>query len=188
FQITRLFETAFSTPAMTEYGFASSLQSLIKVRKQVMDRSGLGDANRVGGSDIEQSWFNYIKECTLIGIDIGQKNLDQVLSDPNPMTAIRFDSRIYGTRIMLSGSSSDLDCTDAYSQLKLMTESTFIPRLKQVLSASLGTSSATDTDDVIRNALNNLGLASVNTQEYMTASVLLPIYEQSVTGKYMDDQ
>lgn len=117
-----------------------------------------------------------------------QKNLDQVLSDPNPMTAIRFDSRIYGTRIMLSGSSSDLDCTDAYSQLKLMTESTFIPRLKQVLSASLGTSSATDTDDVIRNALNNLGLASVNTQEYMTASVLLPIYEQSVTGKYMDDQ
>lgn len=107
FQITRLFETAFSTPAMTEYGFASSLQSLIKVRKQVMDRSGLGDANRVGGSDIEQSWFNYIKECTLIGIDIGQKNLDQVLSDPNPMTAIRFDSRIYGTRIMLSGSSSD---------------------------------------------------------------------------------
>ncbi|MBJ6945672.1 hypothetical protein, partial [Vibrio cholerae] len=77
---------------------------------------------------------------------IGQKNLDQVLSDPNPMTAIRFDSRIYGTRIMLSGSSSDLDCTDAYSQLKLMTESTFIPRLKQVLSASLGTSSATDTD------------------------------------------
>ncbi|ATC56794.1 conjugal transfer protein TraG N-terminal domain-containing protein [Vibrio anguillarum] len=188
FQITRLFETAFSTPAMTEYGFASSLQSLIKVRKQVMDRSGLGDANRVAGSDIEQSWFNYIKECTLIGIDIGQKNLDQVLSDPNPMTAIRFDSRIYGTRIMLSGSSSDLDCTDAYSQLKLMTESTFIPRLKQVLSASLGTSSATDTDDVIRNALNNLGLASVNTQEYMTASVLLPIYEQSVTGKYMDDQ
>ena len=57
FQITRLFETAFSTPAMTEYGFASSLQSLIKVRKQVMDRSGLGDANRVGGSDIEQSWL-----------------------------------------------------------------------------------------------------------------------------------
>ncbi|MFP4865402.1 conjugal transfer protein TraG N-terminal domain-containing protein [Providencia rettgeri] len=56
------------------------------------------------------------------------------------------------------------------------------------MSASLGTSSATDTDDVIRNALNNLGLASVNTQEYMTASVLLPIYEQSVTGKYMDDQ
>ncbi|CSI63939.1 IncF plasmid conjugative transfer protein TraG [Vibrio cholerae] len=33
-----MFETAFSTPAMTEYGFASSLQSLIKVRKQV--RSG----------------------------------------------------------------------------------------------------------------------------------------------------
>lgn len=188
FQITRLFETAFSTPAMTEYGFASSLQSLIKMRKQVMDRSGLGEANRVNGSDIEQSWFNYIKECTLIGIDIGQKNIDQVLSDTNPMSAIRFDSRIYGTRIILSGASSDLDCTDAYNQLKLMTESPFMPRLKQVLSASLGTASATETDDVIRNALNNLGLASVNTQEYVIAAVLLPIYEQSVTGKYMDDQ
>ncbi len=188
FQITHLFETAFSTPAMTEYGFASSLEALIKVRKQVMDRSGLGDANRVGNSDIEQSWFNYIKECTLIGIDIGQKTIDEILSDPNPFTAIKFDSSIYGTQIMLSGNNSDLDCTQAYGQLKLMTETSFIPKLKHVLSASLGTASETATDDLIRNALNNLGLASVNTQEYIAASVLLPIYEQSVTGKYMDDQ
>lgn len=189
FQITRLFETAFSTPAMTEYGFASSLQSLMKVRKQVMDRTGLGEANRVGGSDIEQSWFNYIKECTLIGIDIGQKSLDEVLSDPNPMMAVRFDSRMYGTRIHVGGGSpQDLDCTSAYGQLKQVTESRFIPELKRVLSAALGTRSATETDDQIRAALNNLGLVSVNTQEYMVASVLLPVYEQSVTGKYMDDQ
>jgi conjugal transfer mating pair stabilization protein TraG len=189
FQITRLFETAFSTPAMTEYGFASSLQTLARLRKQVMDRTGLGSANRIGGADMEASWFNYLKECTLIGIDIGQKSLDELLNDPNPLSAVRFDSRIYGTQVILSGGNpQDLDCTTAYTQLVQMTEASFLPQLRQVLSAALGTASGTETDDQIRAALNNLGLAAVNAQHYMTAAVLLPIYEQSVTGKYLDDQ
>ena len=189
FQITRLFETAFSTPAMTTYGFASSLQTLAQLRKQVMDRTGLGNANRVGGADIETSWFNYLKECTLIGVDIGQKSLDELLNDPNPLSAVRFDSRIYGTRVILSGGNpQDLDCTTAYTQLVQMTEASFLPQLRQVLSAALGTASGTETDDQIRSALNNLGLSTVNAQHYMTAAVLLPIYEQSITGKYLDDQ
>ena len=70
YAITKLFETAFSTPEMTKYGFGSQLDELGLIQKAFSTPAGLGRANAPSaGDDVRMSWYNYIKECTLVGVD-----------------------------------------------------------------------------------------------------------------------
>ena len=71
--VTRLFEQAFSTPAMTDYGFAAPLQILQDVRKGTWSTVAQGAANApTPGADMEKSWSNYIADCVLWNIDTGR--------------------------------------------------------------------------------------------------------------------
>ncbi len=57
--VSRLFEQAFATPAMTDTGFADPLQTLMSVRKGTLSRIALGSANSpTPGADIERSFIN----------------------------------------------------------------------------------------------------------------------------------
>jgi conjugal transfer mating pair stabilization protein TraG len=70
--VSRLFEQAFATPAMTDTGFADPLQTLMSVRKGTLSRIALGSANSpTPGADIERSFINYVADCTLYDVDIG---------------------------------------------------------------------------------------------------------------------
>lgn len=182
--LTQQFDTAFSTPAMTRYGFADSLQLLMQVREQLTSHTGLQQANKVNGSNIHEAWRQYIKECTLIGIDVEQTTADAIAHTTDPTAALRFDSSVYVTEVTLNHHTQVLTCSEAYAQLTNITQSQYLPRVRQALSASLGTHSATDADTELRNALNHLGLTSVSTQQFMLASVLAPIYQQSVVDKH----
>lgn len=188
FGLTQLFERAFSMPAMTEYGFASSLEALIEVRKKLFNHSNYVLFDQMSGSDIEQSWHNYLKECTFIGVDIGQLSLPYLMNHPSPLEAVKFDSRVYGTEIKHNGRLLPMDCTEAYAALKGITESELIPKLKELLSMTLMTQASYDADSVIRSSLNHLGLSTITIQNFMAAAVLLPIYEQAAIGKYKDEQ
>ncbi|MBS1202398.1 MAG: muramidase (phage lambda lysozyme), partial [Chromatiaceae bacterium] len=85
--VTILFEQAFSTPALTDYGFAAPLQLLQNVRKGTLSRATLGAANSpTPMADVERSWVNYITECTLYEVDIGKRSIEDVLSDPSWQT------------------------------------------------------------------------------------------------------
>ena len=75
--VSRLFEQAFATPAMTDTGFADPLQTLMSVRKGTLSRIALGTANSpTPGADIERSFINYVADCTLYDVDIGIRTID----------------------------------------------------------------------------------------------------------------
>ena len=72
FNLTELFETSFSTPTMTEQGYGFSLDVLKRVRMNTLTVHHLGAANAAKpGSDFYESWSQYIKTCTLIGMELG---------------------------------------------------------------------------------------------------------------------
>ena len=82
--VSRLFEQAFATPAMTDTGFADPLQALMSVRKGTLSRIALGSANSpTPGADIERSFINYVADCTLYDVDIGNRSIDDILRDPS---------------------------------------------------------------------------------------------------------
>ncbi|SET25679.1 conjugal transfer protein TraG N-terminal domain-containing protein [Thorsellia anophelis] len=188
FGLTELFEQAFSTPTMTQYGFASSLEALIEVRTALYKQVNMQVANKFSIGDMELSWYNYLKECTLIGVDIGQLSLASIMNHPSPIEAVKFDSKVYGTEIIMSNRQELMDCSEAYAALKAMTESEFIPKLKELLAANLSQQPSFDVDSIIRSSLNHLGLSTISIQNFMAASILLPIYEQAAVGKYQDEQ
>jgi len=59
YRMTYLFEQGFSTPSMSQHGFADALQTLTAIRKNLLSRIELGKANAPSsGSDIENSVVN----------------------------------------------------------------------------------------------------------------------------------
>ena len=74
-KLTETFEQAFhSTDAarLTRNGYLSSLTKLMEARSKAMHRFH-------ENPELSQSWCNYIKECTLIGIDLNYKKVHDVL-------------------------------------------------------------------------------------------------------------
>ncbi|MFC0180950.1 conjugal transfer protein TraG N-terminal domain-containing protein [Thorsellia kenyensis] len=186
--LTKLFEQAFATPAMTDYGFASTLEALAKVRQQFMNNQVLAKLGQMDGTEMLDSWKNYIKECTLIGIDIGQIDKHYLQSHPDVIEALRFESSVYGTLIYVKGKELALDCQQAYHELKNMTQSQFIPRLRELLNVANRGSVTESQERILREALNQLGQDSTSLQMYIAGAVLLPIYEDAVVEKYQDEQ
>ncbi len=192
YTITKLFETAFSTPAMTEYGFGSQLDELGLIQKAFSTPAGLGRANSPSaGADVRMSWYNYIKECTLVGVDQGALQIDDVMRNKNTMDALRFDSNFFGTRIYVDGGPTDLSCADAWNALQAYTTGPFAVAAWDVLAAKKGLTSAgagANAETALADALAQAGAIGVSAQDYMIANVLLPIYEDAVSGKQLDDQ
>ncbi len=192
YTITKLFETAFSTPAMTEYGFGSQLDELGLIQKAFSTPAGLGRANAPNaGADVRMSWYNYIKECTLVGVDQGALQIDDVMRNKNVMGALRFDSNFFGTRIYVDGGPKDLSCADAWNALQAYTTGPFAVAAWDVLAAKKGLTMAgagANAETALADALAQAGAIGVSAQDYMIANVLLPIYEDAVSGKQLDDQ
>jgi conjugal transfer mating pair stabilization protein TraG len=185
---TLLFEQAFSMPTMTGHGFADTLQTLTAVRKNLLSIAGLGAANApVVGSDMETSFANYVKECTLTAVDLNLKTLDAILRDADPMDAIRFDSDIYMTEILVGGQPQTLTCSDAWTNLSTMATGTFSTALETQLQNILGVPAAADTVPKIQAAFDALaGPGVVNASNYMLMSAILPMFEQGVIGRHED--
>ena len=115
YKLTRLFEQAFSTPKLTEEGFGSSLALLLHSRQATFGR-----ANGIGGSDLEKTVVEYVKDCTLSGVDLGFIRENDLWNGADMLAALRFDSRFYGTLTFLPGdpaTGAELDCTDAWNRL-----------------------------------------------------------------------
>lgn len=189
YNVTALFEQAFSVPRMTEHGYASALTSLATLRRKTLDPVALGKADEpTPGTEFTRSWYNYIKECTLVGVDLGLKSEREILSNPDTLMALRFNSDIYGTDIYLNGTTVHATCTDAWTQLSSLTNSAqFQTKLQEVLADSMGVA-AVDVQAAVQNALTYLTGATVSAQQYMIASVLLPIYQEGMVGRQLDDQ
>ncbi|MFO1432914.1 MAG: conjugal transfer protein TraG N-terminal domain-containing protein [Candidatus Competibacteraceae bacterium] len=115
YQLTRLFEQGFGTPKLTGEGFGSSLALLLNSRQATFGR-----ANTLGGGDVERTLTEYLKDCTLIGMDLGFVREADLQNAADALAALRWDSRWYTTLTFLPGdpaSGAERDCTDAYQAL-----------------------------------------------------------------------
>ncbi len=179
YRLTALFETAFATPAMTERGFATPLHTLQAVRRATMSRVGYAGANEpTPGADVSASMVNYIADCTLAGVDIRRYTLDRVLTTPDPMAAIRFDSPTYTTEYYLGGAPVTSDCASAWAAIDAYLGTTFLPRLLDHLRGRLGLAAGADVIGEVQGALDALGLGAVAAQRYMVATLMVPWLDQ----------
>jgi conjugal transfer mating pair stabilization protein TraG len=188
YRTTRLFEQGFGTPSMTGNGFADSLQTLTAVRKNLLSRVNLGAANVPNaGSDMETSVANYVRECTLTGVDLNQKSVDAILRDADPLNAIRFDSDIYMTQIFVGGQPQTKTCTDAWTDLSVVANGNFATALEGLLQPTLGVPAAGDTVPKIQDAFDALaGPGVVDAADYMLMSAIMPMFEKGVIGRHED--
>jgi conjugal transfer mating pair stabilization protein TraG len=187
YRLTRLFEQAFSTPSMTEHGFADALQVMTAVRKNLLSRIQLGKANSPNsGGDLENSLVNYVKECTLTGVDLGLLTLDGIMRNSQVLNAIKFDSNVYTTEIYTGGAPKILDCTDAWTTLDLYVRNLAVPEIENVLKEALKVALPADVQPRIDEALTVLTGGSVSALDYMLASLITPMFEKGVVGRHED--
>jgi len=183
YNITEAFETAFSTPAMTEYGFADPLNTLAGIRKLEMAQT-----------ELMRSWNNYIKECTLIGVDRGDKRLEDILEQSPFMAQLQWDSQIFGTEIYVTATGANApaqfyNCTDAYGVLSAASTSAgVLDSLYSNVAPQLGAADAAEAQAKVTDAMNQMGGAMIGVQnEWMIATALMPAYQSAVEGKYVDE-
>jgi conjugal transfer mating pair stabilization protein TraG len=173
-RMTELFETAFSAPPMSQYGFASSLETIKRVRLNTLSLLQWGGANTpVAGSDVHRSWVNYFKECTIPGLLRGTININQMMQAANFMAAAELVSPVNMARIYIGAGPADLDCTAAWTQLSTFTTGVFLPALETDLANVIPGGPVLTT---IGTALNGLGLSGIDPEQFLLASVLVPVY------------
>jgi conjugal transfer mating pair stabilization protein TraG len=179
--VTRLFEQAFSTPAMTDTGFADPLQTLMSVRKGTLSRIALGSANSpTPGADIERSFINYVADCTLYDVDIGNRSIDDILRDPSWDTALRSDLNVPTTELVLGGDPQLLPCDAAWTALSDYTTVEFYPALLDNLQAQMRLSAPGDVTNKVQFALDDIAGAGVDAQNYMIMATMVGFLEKGI--------
>lgn len=204
YQITKKFETAFGldAPHITTNRFAESLQMLNDVRRQTFNNLTFQGMNQhLGGGhvDMYKSWSNYIRECSLVKLDLEIVTLDEMMTQPIE-EALKFDSQVYGTRIYTNNSSNgqDLTCTEAWADLMPNTTTSInSPETKSLLNkmfkeqtldtpaGSMGTGEI-DAWAAIGDGLHAMEATSTTTTKYVMASVIEPIYQEMASGRLQD--
>lgn len=193
--LTELFEQGYSyIGGITDGTFAESLNILNSLRSNKNNPSlfaSLND-NLPPGTDLRLSWDNYMRECAFRKIDLNQATLDEMAKEPIE-TALRFDSTIYMTQIKINGSAEVINCSQAYGQLMAITSAqltsgAFAETLTLLLNPSADPTNAVAGLTKTNDALQVLGIATTNAQNFIKASLLVPIYEQAAIGRYQDLQ
>ena len=179
--VSRLFEQAFATPAMTDTGFADPLQTLMSVRKGTLSRIALGSANSpTPGADIERSFINYVADCTLYDVDIGNRSIDDILRDPSWDTALRSDLNVPTTELVLGGDPQLLPCDAAWTALSDYTTVEFIPALLSNLQAQMRLAAPGDVTNKVQFALDAIAGAGVDAQNYMVMTAMVGFLEKGI--------
>lgn len=166
--VTKLFEQAFSTPSMTEYGFAVPLHLLQEVRKTTLSMTALGAANEpTHGADMVRTFTNYLAECTLYGFNNRTRSAADILRNPNWRDAIGSTLIVPTTELWIGGAPVTKDCPAAWTDLSSYLTTNYVPKLNETLAAHLRMSNPNDVPTAVNAALNALAGAGVQAQDYM---------------------
>ncbi|ODN41350.1 conjugal transfer protein TraG N-terminal domain-containing protein [Piscirickettsia litoralis] len=195
YKITELFETAYSRPtSITQNTFAAPLSILVDVRRMMTSPQIIMAMNTAisskGGSDIERSWKNYISECTLNKVDLGQDTLQHMYSE-TALQAAHYDSYNLGTRLYLdpNGKPQDVTCEQAYKMLtsgnasitRLMNDT----NVKGALASVVHDPNAFNTLD---EALNTMTSGAQSAQQFMLDSFIDLMWGPAAIKRYQDFQ
>ena len=189
--VSSKFEQAFSTPGMTSYGFVDPLTVLSKVRGEAMNTLGIADASRTGNYDILDSWKNYVQDCTLMGVDRGDLDPNEIYKSDDFLKAIKYEH--YGLTTEIYDSQKQpklLSCADAWIKLESDTKGAFTKKLDENLINKLAglvniETARETTESRIARSLQALNIASSNASKFMIVSALQPIYFLGAQEKYV---
>ena len=198
--VTRLFEQSFGEAQMTSNGFAFSLETLANLRKMSLTKASLGAANSPAPKDdYWQSWTNYIADCTLVGVDQGAYTVADIQRGRRPdtgatssdiMNLLRYDSNSFGTRIMIQGAATNgfMTCSDAHNALtngvvRSRFQSALLARASQQLGVPLYS-----VQGAVQSAFEAIDQTAVDSQNYMLATVMAPIFEWAMVDNEVNFQ
>ncbi|HEP8970434.1 TPA: conjugal transfer protein TraG N-terminal domain-containing protein [Pseudomonas aeruginosa] len=194
YDITKTFEQAFSTPAMTSYGFADPLETLMKFRQITMNfmsiPSFVADA---GEQNIVASWTNYMKECTFTGYGNDPRAMQDLMRNPNPLDAMKFESNVYYT-LIYDGTAGGrtMTCTAAHDALMKMTDDKgegVIDDAARIGFKRMGRPAPTgaDLESRLSSSLYGLGVMTNNIRTFALASTILPIFQRAPGEKAIEE-
>ncbi|WP_422410212.1 MULTISPECIES: conjugal transfer protein TraG N-terminal domain-containing protein [unclassified Endozoicomonas] len=176
-KLTETFEQTFHSvdaAKLTHNGYLSSLTRMMEARSKAMNQFQ-------NHPTLAQSWRNYIKECTLIGIDLNFKTLHEVFNNSDVLAALEFPSEVFGTLIYRNGQPTNVTCTEAFTWLK--------PRMTGWFDRELQRDSASpDRNLSLGAALQSLSQGAESSRNFLMASALLPIYHDATIEKLQDMQ
>lgn len=203
YKLTSIFETGYRFSAHGSndslHRFAEPLELLMRLRSSATNPLVMSAWNGQLGpyADMRRSWENYYKHCTLIKVDLGLTTIDKIIHG-DFLEATKFDSEIYGTQLFLDRQGgTEHTCADAHILLREATALATVPgsQSDQLMHAFLTKGleeggwgvgmSATDKMEAQASPL--LGYA-VDIQKYMQATVLDPVFNDAVEGRYQDMQ
>ena len=176
-KLTETFEQAFHTTdaaKLTRNGYLSSLTKMMEARSKAMNQFQNNPA-------LAQSWLNYIKECTLIGIDLKFKTVHDVFNNSDVLAALEFPSEVFGTLIYRNGQPVNVTCTEAFTWLK--------PKMVSWFDQQLQRDNASPNRNLsLGSALQSLSQGAESSRNFLMASALLPIYHDATIEKLQDMQ
>lgn len=188
-ELTASMEQTFTLPTMTEDGFGSTLSLLLKQRQ-----NDLGPANHTdsGGGvisgDLAETLSNYIKDCTMVGVQRGEKKEADILNNPDHLASIFWGSDVYYTKTLLPISVTEGEgvvrtCNDAYNEItKHMNSAAFWGKWEDYLDTFLGANSVSRT----QLALDAIVGSGKDAHNYMLASLYRDVYERAMRQTQVD--
>lgn len=177
YEITDLFETAYTLPGMLNTGYGTPLEMLLSVRG-----GGVGTANSINDNDnLLQTLSNYVNDCTDTGIMLGSKNPAEMVKKPDVWAAIEFPSEIYTTKVYLGAPGGTLmTCSDAYAAI----DNKWSGYLDAWNSYISGRYQVADANTVIQGALDSMVHMGLSSDEYMKNSLLASVIKHVANGDY----
>ena len=176
-KLTETFEQTFHSvdaTKLTRNGYLSSLTRMMEARSKAMNQFQNNPA-------LAQSWRNYIKECTLIGIDLNFKTVHEVFNNSDVLVALEFPSEVFGTLIYRNGQPTNVTCTEAFTWLKPRMVNWFDQQIQK-------DNTSPDRNLSLNSALQALSQGAESSRNFLMASALLPIYHDATIEKLQDMQ
>lgn len=210
YNLSKHFEIAYQPlTSDTRQHFASSLKLLNDMRRRAGDPAVFVALDKVLGEglvDSRKSWRNYIQECVLIKIDLGEISLDKMLSGSlslkgnsrGPETeepVLKFESLNFGTQLWLDpGGPKNYTCTEAWNELVQKTDlesPLVVNALNRIMGVAMhGSNIVLDDHRNIfhrgNTALQMLGATNTAALDFLWAAMVEPIYYEAVEDKHKE--
>lgn len=193
--LTSMFEQGFQISGnVSNAKYNESLKLLSETRRAMYNNaiySSLDQSLGGGNVDSKQSIINYIKECTLIKVDLNSESLTKIMTQEIDKS-IKFSSNIFGTTLYLNpnGAPQNYTCTEAWTHIQNLTSNLATGVLAGTLNSVLDIDSThgNSASNKINDSLQMMGLSSLSSNMYVKLSLLEPLYNEAAMGKYQDMQ
>ena len=210
YHLSKHFEIAYQPlTSDTRQHFASSLKLLNDMRRRAGDPAvfvALDKALGEGWADSRRSWRNYIQECVLIKIDLGEITLDKMLSGSLSLKGhpqgtgaeepvLKFESLNFGTELWLDpGGPKNYTCTEAWNELVQKTDlenPLVVNALNRIMGVAMhGSNTVLDDHRTVfhrgNTALRMLGATNTAALDFLWAAMVEPIYYEAVEDKHKE--